>query len=484
MTLVDTNAATLVWLRRDLRLHDNSALQAALGHEGPVAVAFVFDRTILDRLESAADRRVEFFWHALAEIDAGLARRGARLIVRDGDPREEIPRLAAELGCARVVAAEDYEPEARQRDGAVAGALQADGRAFVAVQDHVLVSPRELLTGAGTPYTVYTPYRRRWRAHVDDSTWAERRSDPGGRLSRALPPSRLPSLDALGFRPTNLRELPIGPGATGAREQLETFASRIGDYAARRDYPAMAGPSYLSVHLRFGTLSIREAARLAWSRMHADPASRSGAETWLHELVWRDFYFQILYHFPHVAGQPFREEMNGLAWVDDETAFGAWCEGRTGYPLVDAAMAQINQTGYMHNRLRMLVASFLTKDLGIDWRRGEAYFAAHLNDYDLAANNGGWQWAASTGCDAQPYFRIFNPVTQSRKFDPRGRFIRRYLPQLADLEDAEIHAPWEVAPQRLEALGIRLGETYPAPVVDHAAARRAALARFEAVRRR
>jgi deoxyribodipyrimidine photo-lyase len=246
-------------------------------------------------------------------------------------------------------------------------------------------------------------------------------------------------------------------GMSGAKRLFADFKRRIGDYARKRDYPALKGPSYLSVHLRFGTVSIRELAARAWRREGA------GAAAWLSELCWRDFYFAILAWRPDVAEHAFKREYDALVFDDDQRLWRAWCEGRTGYPLVDAAMRQLNTTGYLHNRLRMVAASFLVKDLGIDWRRGERYFAEKLNDYDLAANNGGWQWAASTGCDAQPWFRIFNPVTQSRKFDPRGAFIRRYLPEAAQWPDAEIHAP-------------------RSPVVEHAAARARTLARYGAIR--
>jgi deoxyribodipyrimidine photo-lyase len=475
-----TKVASLVWLRRDLRLADHAALAAALAHPGAVAIVFVFDRNILDPLPSRRDRRVEFIHRSLLEIDEQLERLGSRLIVLDGDPASLIPGLARRLDVTRVVCAEDYEPYARERDGVVAEALRGQSREFVRVQDHVLVDPRALMTSSGNPYTVYTPYRKRWRSVAEPSLWTELDSNPAGRLAACAHEPCLPDLSALGFETTDLDDLPITAGESGANAQLEAFAPRLDDYATRRDYPALAGPSYLSVHLRFGTLSIRRAARLAWSAMSAGEGG--GAETWMNELIWRDFYFQILFHFPHVTHSAFRAEMDAVAWEDDETAFQAWCEGRTGYPLVDAAMRQLLHSGYMHNRLRMVTASFLTKDLGIDWRRGEAWFARHLNDFDLAANNGGWQWAASTGCDAQPYFRIFNPVTQSTKFDPRGRFIRRYVPEVARLGDKDIHAPWTLDAEKLSHAGIVLGQTYPAPIVDHAQARKLTLARFEAAR--
>ncbi len=254
---------------------------------------------------------------------------------------------------------------------------------------------------------------------------------------------------------TNLTQLGIQPGASGAAQAFEDFRSRIDRYDETRNFPAIRGPSYLSVHLRFGTISVRQLASYAVSHGSA------GAQTWLSELIWRDFYQMILWHHPHVAERAFRPGYDAIAWESGtaaEAAFAAWCDGRTGYPLVDAAMAQLNQTGYMHNRLRMVVASFLTKDLGIDYRRGEQYFAQQLNDFDLAANNGGWQWAASTGCDAQPYFRIFNPVTQSEKFDPEGAFIKRYLPQLASFTAKEIHAPWLASAARQRETGCVIGD--------------------------
>jgi deoxyribodipyrimidine photo-lyase len=263
---------------------------------------------------------------------------------------------------------------------------------------------------------------------------------------------------------------------------LNDFITRMGHYEEARNFPGAKGPSYLSVHLRFGTVSIRELVQLAWDRMRA--GSR-GAEVWLSELIWRDFYQQILHHHPHVVTHAFKPEYNHIRWEHGKHAdelFAAWCEGRTGYPLVDAAMLQLNQSGYMHNRLRMVTACFLCKDLGLDWRRGERYFAQQLLDYDLAANNGGWQWAASTGCDAQPYFRIFNPVSQSEKFDAQGKFIRRYLPQLGQLPDKLIHAPWQALPSDLAVAGVRLGKDYPLPLVQHNAAREKTLLRYAVVK--
>jgi deoxyribodipyrimidine photo-lyase len=271
----------------------------------------------------------------------------------------------------------------------------------------------------------------------------------------------------------------------GGQQLVDNFMERIDKYKQTRDFPAIKGPSYLSVHLRFGTVSIRHLARRACeaARIAADA---SGANTWLAELVWRDFYFMILQHHPHVVRGAFKPDYDAIKWETGPAAdalFQAWCDGRTGYPLVDAAMAQINQTGYMHNRLRMVTACFLIKDLGIDWRRGEAYFAEKLIDFDLSANNGGWQWASSSGCDAQPYFRIFNPITQSEKFDTDGRFIRRYLPQLAQLGNKQIHAPWLLTKMELDHAGVALGGNYPHPVVAHDVARKQTLMRYAVVKK-
>ena len=284
----------------------------------------------------------------------------------------------------------------------------------------------------------------------------------------------VPALATIGFESVAL-DLPTG--MSGARELFEAFRPRLEAYRAQRDYPAIRGVSYLSAHLRFGTISVRALARAARE------AGGEGAGTWLGELIWRDFYFAILDHFPHVVGHSFRPAYDAIVWEDWPEGFAAWCEGRTGFPLVDAAMRQLRETGYMHNRLRMLTASFLTKDLGIDWRQGEAWFAQQLTDFDLAANNGGWQWAASTGCDAQPWFRIFNPVTQSEKFDPQGKFIRRYVPELKDIPEKWVHAPWQMPAAEQERLGIVIGRDYPAPIVDHAVARERTLERFSVVKK-
>ena len=481
--------AALVWFRRDLRSDDHAALYHALRAARRVWCAFVFDRALLDPLPRA-DRRVEFILQCVEALDTELAElgrrhdnHGVRLIVRQGQASDEIVALADALHVQAVYANHDDDPYALARDAAVRGALAGRGVALHTSKDHVVFERGEILAGSGKPYSVFTPYRTAWLKKLDDFYL---RAYPVERHAAALapPPAGVEagqaSLAALGFVRTNLESLKVHGGSAAAEALLADFLGRIDAYDAARDYPAIKGPSYLGVHLRFGTISIRRLAREAAARPQSD-----GARVWLSELVWRDFYQQILHHLPHVVGHSCKAEYDKVRFEHGRHAdesFAAWCEGRTGYPLVDAAMAQINQTGWMHNRLRMVAASFLVKDLGIDWRRGEAWFAEHLIDYELASNNGGWQWAASTGCDAQPWFRIFNPVTQSRRFDPQGRFIRRYLPQLARLDDEQIHAPWELGPIELEAAGLTLGHDYPRPIVDHAEAREKTLARYAVVR--
>ncbi len=482
-------ATGLFWFRRDLRTEDNAALHQALRECEQVHCVFVLDTDILDALPRQ-DRRVEFILHSLESVDQALRKlcghAGAGLIVLHGSARQAVVALAGQLDAQAVYANHDDEPLALERDSQVRTALSQQGRDFRTAKDHVIFERNEVLTQSGTPYGVFTAYKNAWLRLVNDFYL---QAYPVARHARALAPRPpqfqrpVPRLDDIGFEATNLSALKLPTGMEGASALLSDFLGRMDHYHRSRDFPAIKGPSYLSVHLRFGTVSIRHLARLAHE---AAQFGSEGAAVWLSELIWRDFYFQILSHHPHVVTHSFKPEYDAIAWEAGPQAdalFDAWCEGRTGYPLVDAAMLQLLQTGYMHNRLRMVTASFLVKDLGIDWRRGEQHFARHLNDFDLAANNGGWQWASSSGCDAQPYFRIFNPVSQSEKFDPEGRFIARYLPALDKLPPKLRHAPWLAKPVDLAAAGLQIGRDYPSPIVQHDEARQRTLQRYAVVKK-
>ena len=467
----------LVWFRRDLRSHDHAALYHALKDARRVHCVFVFDSEILDPLADRHDRRVEFIWWSLEELARSLEQMGGGLRVLVGHSRELIPELAGKLGAQAVYANHDYEPSAKERDAKVRRSLEQQECALHTYKDHVIFEKDEVLTQSGRPFTVFTPYKRAWLKKLNPFYSKGYPVDAYCDNLACSGPSQLPTLEQIGFMPTNLRHMKLPTGMTGARSLFQEFLQRIDGYRDRRNYPGIRGVSYLSVHLRFGTISIRELVRTAAS------VQTTGADSWLSELIWRDFYFGILHHFPHVAEHAFRPEFEALCFANSKTLFDAWCEGRTGFPLVDAAMRQLNETGYMHNRLRMVAASFLVKDLHVDWRWGEAYFARKLNDFDLAANNGGWQWSASTGCDAQPWFRIFNPITQSQNFDAEGRFIRMYLPELAGVDLKFIHEPWNMTADEQRAAGVEIGKDYPAPLVDHAAARKRTLEIYGAVRK-
>ncbi len=472
--------SSLFWFRRDLRSNDNAGLHGALSSSNKVYCAFIFDRDILDHLPTKRDRRVEFIWESVRELQDSLRAMGGDLIVRHASAATEIPRLARELKVDAVYTNQDYEPAALARDEAVYEQLRQNGIAFHRAKDTVIFEKDEVLTQAGGTFSVFTPYKNAWLKKLTDFHLKPYPIEKyAARLAKPAKPAALPALEEMGFARTNIKTL-LPCGMSGAIKLRDEFLTRIADYKEARDFPGVKGVSYLSTHNRFGTISIRELAGLA----HAATlrGKNVGAETWLSELIWRDFYFQILWHHPHAAERAFRPEYDAIEWPNEQALFAAWCEARTGYPIIDAAMRQLNESGYMHNRLRMIVASFLSKDLLIDWRWGEKYFADNLNDFDLAANNGGWQWAASTGCDAQPYFRIFNPVTQSERFDPAGKFIRKYLPALKNLPDKFIHAPWTLPPLEQQARGCVIGRDYPAPVVDHAVQREKALVLYKTVK--
>ena len=461
---------SLVWFRRDLRDFDHAALYHALKTSSQVFCIFVFDTEILDKLSNKQDRRVEFIWESVKELKAALQANGGDLIVMHGKARELIPTYALQANIHAVFANRDYEPSAVARDAEVAAKLAQNNIEFHSFKDQVLFEKDEILSLSNKPYSVFTPYKNAHLKKLDDFYLKPYPVDGYIHNYAKVAPSHLISLESMGFVRTNLADVRLPTGMSGGAQLFADFETRMHQYKDARNFPAVKGVSYLSVHLRFGTVSIRHLARQA--RNHAN----AGSQTWLNELIWRDFYSQILHHHPQVAaGRAYKVEFENLPFPNDEALFKAWCEGKTGYPLIDAAMRQINSTGFMHNRLRMVVACFLVKDLLVDWRWGERYFAEHLIDFDLSANNGSWQWAASTGCDAQPWFRIFNPITQSERFDPAGKFIRKYVPEIANCSDEEIHKPWQMSPIRQQLSGVIIGTNYPAPIIDHAVQRTLAL---------
>ncbi len=424
----------IFWFRRDLRLQDNAGLYHALRSGNPVLPIFIFDRNILDELEDKTDRRVEFIHQALQDLQAQLEKKGSTLDVRYGRPAAVFADLLAEYRVGEVFTNHDYEPYARERDEEIENLLREKGTGFRTFKDQVIFEKDEIVKDDGSPYTVFTPYSRKWKATLSDFYLCSYPVEKYTGHFYKQQPKKLIDLAAMGFRAT-------GQPFPGKNWKEETNKK----YKNQRDFPAIPGTSRLSVHLRFGTISIRELA------------GRAGSldETFLNELIWRDFYQAILWHFPQVVGQSFKPEYDRITWRNDEKEFEAWCKGQTGYPIVDAGMRELSETGYMHNRVRMIVASFLTKHLLVDWRWGEAWFARKLLDFDLAANNGGWQWAAGSGCDAAPYFRVFNPYLQTKKFDPELKYTRKWVPELEDF-------------------------SYPAPIVVHEAARKRCLDAYAA----
>ena len=430
----------IFWFRRDLRLDDNAGLYYALKESRPLVPVFIFDRNILDELlmddhgESKTDRRVEFIHQALEEMQGDLSRMGATLDVRYGFPLEIFGDLLKDYHIEKVFTNHDYEPYALERDNAIKKLLHDSGASFHTFKDQVIFEKGEVVKDDGGPYTVFTPYSKKWKLVVNDYYLQSYPTET--RFSNFYKQDKkdIPSLRSMGFRTSGN----AFPSKNCDREVIKY-------YKELRDIPSINGTSRLSVHLRFGTISIRKLARTA----------KTLNETFLNELIWREFYQAILWHFPAVVGHSFRRKYDNINWRNDEREFAAWCAGQTGYPIVDAGMRELNETGYMHNRVRMITASFLTKHLLIDWRWGEAYFAKKLLDYDLAANNGGWQWASGSGCDAVPYFRIFNPSLQTKKFDPELKYVRKWVPEFEEL-------------------------IYPPPIVDHETARKRCLAVYSA----
>ena len=471
----------VVWFRRDLRVHDHPALTDAIARGRPIAALFVLDPAILQG-RFASSNRAWFLLGAITALRRELEVRGGRLFVRVGDPRTVVTAFAREVGSDEVVVSRDYAPYGRRRDRAVAEALRGAGVEFHAKRGLLIHEPEEVLTATDSPYTVFGPFQRRWAA-------VEMRSiqpAPDEIATIHGDDGPTPDLDDLRVAsPTaEVGTLPA-PGESAARLRLDAWLEsgpRHGPtaYHQTRDRLADAcGTSRLSADLRFGTLSPVEVA----TRVLALDPDGDGSRRFLAELAWRDFYAHALWHMPRIAREPMDERYRDLIWDRDSAALGAWQHGRTGYPIVDAAMRQLRTTGWLPNRARMIVASFLTKDLSIDWRSGERHFMANLIDGDPASNLGGWQWAASIGSDGGPFVRIFNPVTQAKRFDPDGVYVRTWLPELAGVDATRIHEPWMMSDAEQAAAGCRIGEDYPAPIVDHAASRRRALARYEAAAR-
>lgn len=423
----------IFWFRRDLRLNDNHGLYKALVEAGNVQPIFIFDTDILDKLDDRKDRRVQFIHDLLIALNKELSKNQSALWVFHGIPVNVFGQLVEQYRIGTVFTNRDFEPYGMERDKAVTELLQECGVPLISFKDHVIFERDEVMKDDGTPYTVYTPYSRKWKARLDQNPIVQFPSEKHLGGLHVAEGSAVPSMKEIGFEQMDV-EVP----------SKVLSIQMLSDYARDRDRPSVHGTSRISVHLRFGTVSIREMVKLGMAH----------SEKWLNELIWREFYMMILYQFPHVVNKAFKPKYDLIEWRDDEEGFQAWCEGRTGFPIVDAGMRELNETGFMHNRVRMITASFLCKDLLVDWRWGEAYFASKLLDFELSSNNGGWQWASGSGCDAAPYFRVFNPELQTRKFDPHLAYIHKWVPEIQELG-------------------------YPPPIVDHQVARERAITAYK-----
>lgn len=424
---------TIFWHRRDLRIHDNAGLFKALKSGNPVKPIFIFDRNILDKLPTD-DQRVQFIHREVSRIKTEYQALGSDLAIYYGDPLNVWTSLIQEFEIDKVYSNRDYEPYSLERDQAIHTLLEAKNIAFYGAKDHVIFEKNEVLKNDGLPYTVFTPYSRKWKEKLDAFYLQSYPNDKYFDNLLKFEAPAIPTLKEMGFVEKQVQHIP----------DRDLSRLSIIRYKETRDIPSIQGTSRLSIHLRFGTISIRELARIAVKQN----------ESYLNELIWRDFYQMIIYHFPNSVTQSFKPQYDKILWDNDQKLFKAWCEGKTGYPIVDAGMRELNTTGFMHNRVRMITASFLTKHLLIDWRWGEAYFAEKLLDFELASNVGGWQWAASSGCDAAPYFRVFNPELQTDKFDKEKRYIKRWVPEYGT-------------------------PSYPKPIVEHKFARERVLSRFK-----
>jgi deoxyribodipyrimidine photo-lyase len=433
---MNRSSVNIFWFRRDLRLHDNAGLYHALKDKNPVLCLFIFDRAILDKLEDKDDARVTFIHQTIKALDEQLKKQGSSLLTKYDNVDNVWNDVLKEYSVETVYTNHDYEPYAKKRDEEISAKLKKHQIEFKTYKDQLIFEKNEVVKDDGHPYNVYTPYKNKWYQTLNAfylKSYPTEKYLPNLYKNRGF---STPSITSIGFEKSS-KTFPD-----------QHYEDVIEDYAQTRDFPAIdKGTSHIGLHLRFGTVSIRELAR---------KTNTYHEKTWLNELIWREFYMMILYHFPHTMDHAFRPEYDRIKWVNDEQQFKAWCSGDTGYPLVDAGMRELNATGYMHNRVRMVVASFLSKDLLIDWRWGEHYFARKLLDYEMASNVGGWQWAAGSGTDAAPYFRIFNPESQLKKFDPELKYIKKWVPEYADFSK------------------------YPKPIIDHAFARERSLKIFKA----
>jgi deoxyribodipyrimidine photo-lyase len=437
---MDKNSPVSVfWFRRDLRIEDNAGLYHALKSGNSVLPLFIFDKDILDKLEDKDDARVTFIYKAIEGINAECKKHKSSLLVVYDHPKQAWETLIKQYNIAAVYTNHDYEPYAKLRDDGIKDLLAKYDIAFKTYKDQVIFEKDEVTKDDGKPYTVYTPYKNKWYQKLKPFYLKAYPTEKYIKNLLKFKAPKLPALKEMGFVESKI-DYP-------EKEYKEVIA----DYAENRDFPAVTGTSHIGVHLRFGTVSIRRCARDAY---------KSPEKTWLNELIWREFYMMILYHFPQTVDHAFRPEYDRIEWINDEDEFEAWCKGETGFPMVDAGMRELNTTGYMHNRVRMVVASFLSKHLLIDWRWGERYFASKLLDYEMASNVGGWQWAAGSGTDAAPYFRIFNPDAQLKRFDPKLEYVKKWVPEYADFSK------------------------YPKPIIDHAFARERCLKAFKAALRK
>ncbi len=447
------------WIRRDVRLHDNPALQAALEHAETVIPVFIMDAKLLSH---SNPRRNTFLFENLRQLEKELQQLGSHLIVRRGNPRDCLQEILQESNAQMVFAQRDHSPYAQIRDADIAAVLPLTLTAGITIQPESMIRKKD-----GTPYTIFTPFARAWMEHLDSITLFD-------------PPTRFQPVPDLRSEPIPLSQPDtlFPAGEQSALQRLRSFlSSQVRSYHQNRDLPAEAGTSYLSPSFHLGVLSSRLAFHEAQSLALSVP-EQSDIGTWINELLWREFFIMILANFPRVAKGPFREKFTSLQWNNDEQGFSAWKKGLTGYPFVDAGMRQLQEIGWMHNRVRMVAASFLCKDLLVNWQWGEEWFLQNLIDGDLAANNGGWQWSAGTGTDAAPYFRVFNPITQSKRFDSDGKYIRQWLPELSSVPAQYIHTPWKMPLDVQQDCGCMIGAHYPPPLIDHATARQRILSAY------